>query len=87
MKWRAQAGYRTDPVHNSCEIFAREFAYKVHIRVESNSRKKTAICYAVRDGRACLARVNSQARTGTGEKNMFSGSADNEKDLQPYPLA
>ncbi|CAM9291165.1 unnamed protein product, partial [Ascophyllum nodosum] len=31
MKWRAQAGYRTDPVHNSCEIFAREFAYKMEI--------------------------------------------------------
>ena len=38
---------------------------------------------AGRDGRTCLARPNSQARTGTGKKR-FPCSADHEQDWQPY---
>ena len=40
---------------------------------------------AGRDGRTCLARPNSTARTGTG-KNYFPCSADHEQDWQPYWL-
>ena len=38
---------------------------------------------AVRDGRTCLARLNSRARTGKCEKS-FPSSDDHEQDLQPY---
>ena len=40
---------------------------------------------ARRDCRTCLARSNSQARTGTG-KYYFPCSADHEQDWQPYPV-
>ena len=39
---------------------------------------------AGRDGRTCLARPNSRARTGTGI--IFPCSADHEQDSQPYPV-
>ena len=38
-----------------------------------------------RDGRACLAKPNSQGRTGTG-KCYFPCSADQKQDWQPYPV-
>ena len=40
---------------------------------------------AGRDGRTCLARPNSQPRTGTG-KCSLSCLADHEQDWQPYPI-
>ena len=38
-----------------------------------------------RDGRTCLARRNSQARTGK-DKNVFLSSVENEHDWQPDPV-
>ena len=41
---------------------------------------------AGRDGRTCLARQNSQARTGTErKKNTLPVPADHEQTWQPYP--
>ena len=41
---------------------------------------------AGRDCRTRLARPNSQARTGTGEKSFSLFRADHEQDWQPYPV-
>ena len=40
---------------------------------------------AGRDGRTCLTRPNTQARTGTGENHSLC-SADDEKVWQPNPV-
>ena len=40
---------------------------------------------AGRDGQTCLARPNSQARTGTA-KFHFPSSADHDQDWHPYPV-
>ena len=40
---------------------------------------------AERDGPTCLARLNSQPRTGTGKK-YFPYLADHEQNWQSYPV-
>ncbi|CAN0448671.1 unnamed protein product, partial [Laminaria digitata] len=46
MKWRAQAGYRTDAVYNRTNIFARELALEVIFRqrgIEASSDMNNSI--------------------------------------------
>ena len=54
---------------------------KHHIQPENGDEQADA----GRDCRNRLARPNSQARTGTGNKS-FPCSADHEQNWQPYPI-
>ena len=69
---------------------AFRFFFKIRMSaiVQSYSRFSLSVdnekAGAGRDSRTCLAKPNSQARTGTGKKNC-SADHEQQQDWQPYP--